>query len=114
MKTKYYVIYMDYSEYNQFEGSWERLVKDYDSFNEAKKEADDMRSSHYDREVVGPLVEVSSASEIVDLEKYKKALSLIDGVYDLVFIRSAQSSAQQKWKQDWLNAARELGASLEV
>lgn len=39
--------------------------------------------------------------------------SLIDGVYDIVFIYKAESPAQIKWREDWLKNARKFGASLD-
>ena len=34
---KYYVIYEEYTEYNQFEGTYDYIVKSFDDFNEAKE-----------------------------------------------------------------------------
>ena len=45
-------------------------------------------------------------------EKLKRAVSLIDGVYEIVEIWGAGelSPSQRKWKEEWLRKARELGA----
>lgn len=53
---KYYVIYKQYTEYNQFEGSWD---KDYDCFNNyevAKSTKEHMCKSGNYTDVIGPLV----------------------------------------------------------
>lgn len=51
----YYVLYRYYSEYNQFEGSWD---KDWDSFDSEEEAKDFMKrlkdNSNY-RDLIGPL-----------------------------------------------------------
>jgi hypothetical protein len=63
---KYYVIYESYSEYNQFEGSWDLKLKEFDSIQEANKWLDNntyvKECRLYNRTLIGPLVEVSSLS----------------------------------------------------
>jgi UTP-glucose-1-phosphate uridylyltransferase len=40
-------------------------------------------------------------------------VSLVDGVYDLVFRYKPESQAQAKWREDWLEKARKHGVGLE-
>lgn len=47
---KFYVIYDYYTEYNQFEGFWDKEYKEFDSYQEAQKFADDEEGS------IGPLI----------------------------------------------------------
>ncbi len=46
-------------------------------------------------------------------ERYKDACSLLDGVYDVIFIWQPKSPSQEVWKKQWLERARAHGASLE-
>ena len=51
----YYVLYEEYSEYNQFEGSWD---KDWKSFNTEKEAIDyvlSIQKNHNYHNVIGPL-----------------------------------------------------------
>lgn len=60
MKAKFYVVYESYTEYNQFEGSWDLQIKDFKTF----KEADDWMKTSWDADackrhgakMIGPLV----------------------------------------------------------
>jgi hypothetical protein len=45
-------------------------------------------------------------------ETYDKAVSLVDGCYDTIFIYKA-SSNEEDWKKNWLQRGKELGAGLE-
>ena len=46
-------------------------------------------------------------------ENINEMRSLIDAVYDLVYIFKPSSPAQEEWKKKWLETARKYGASLE-
>lgn len=43
----------------------------------------------------------------------QKALSLLDGVYEIVELWKAESPSQKKWKSDWLRDVRMLGGGPE-
>lgn len=56
---KYYIIYEEYTEYNQFEGIWEISYKEFGSYQDAKDwiedsfEAEEARRN--ERKLIGPL-----------------------------------------------------------
>jgi hypothetical protein len=58
---KYYVIYQDYTEYNQFEGDWSTQFKTFNSCKEAEKWIKDVRSNSDIKDVIGPLTRVVKA-----------------------------------------------------
>ena len=39
--------------------------------------------------------------------------SMVDGVYELVFVYKPESPAQAKWRQDWLENAKRHGAGFD-
>lgn len=60
MKDKFYVVYESYTDYNQFEGSWDLQIEDFPTF----KEAEDWIKTSWDADacrrhgakIIGPLV----------------------------------------------------------
>lgn len=52
---KWYVIHLEYTEYNQFEGSWDSQYSYFDKLTECE---DFIRSLSDDEFVAGPLVEL--------------------------------------------------------
>jgi hypothetical protein len=63
---KYYVIYDDYTEYNQFEGSWDKQFKEFDNLASAKGFINSFREYGDQRDPIGPLVNVT------DVRSFKK------------------------------------------
>lgn len=55
---KYYVIYQDYTEYNQFEGSWSTQFKIFNSRKEAEDWIKAVKSNNNIKDVIGPLTRV--------------------------------------------------------
>lgn len=59
---KYYVIYEYYSEYNQFEGSWDLQLEEFSSLTAAKEWINNSRCAEecrlYERKLIGPLKKV--------------------------------------------------------
>lgn len=61
MKAQFYVVYEEYSEFNQFEGEWNLYIKEFSTLAEAdewlrtSREADDARRCK--RKLIGPLTE---------------------------------------------------------
>lgn len=53
---KYYVIYNSYTEYNQFEGSWDVSYEVFNAHKEAKTFAEEQKRK--DTLIAGPLMEV--------------------------------------------------------
>jgi len=57
---KYYIIYEEYTDYNQFEGCWEISVEEFDSIENAEswlntsERASECKT--YERKLIGPLV----------------------------------------------------------
>lgn len=58
MNKLYYVIYENYTEYNQFEGCWDWVVKEFDSEKKAREFANKIRPSQDTRKLIGPVQEV--------------------------------------------------------
>lgn len=54
---KYYVIYQDYTEYNQFEGDWSTQFKTFNSRKEAEKWIKDVKGNGNVGDVIGPLTD---------------------------------------------------------
>ncbi len=52
---KYYIIYKEYTEYNQFEGSWDTVVEEFPTLEECQKSVYDMEKNNNIKEIVGPL-----------------------------------------------------------
>lgn len=42
MKKQYYIVYEEYCEYNQFEGSWDYVVEKFKDFVEAKQKYENL------------------------------------------------------------------------
>lgn len=59
MKAQFYVVYESYTDYNQFEGSWDLQIKDFPSFKEAddwmKTSQDADACRRYGAKLIGPL-----------------------------------------------------------
>ena len=47
------------------------------------------------------------------LKNLSELVSLVDGVYDLVFIYKPDGPYNKKWREDWLKKAEKYGASLD-
>lgn len=52
---KYYVMYKSYTEYNQFEGSWDLDKEEFISFEEAERWIEEAQTSSDIRDIIGPL-----------------------------------------------------------
>lgn len=52
---RYYVIYRYYSEYNQFEGSWDTY---HNEFDDEQKARDYIKTLGKDEFIAGPLIEL--------------------------------------------------------
>lgn len=56
---KYYVIYEYYTDYNQFEGSWDLQIEEFESLDKFKKWLESSRCAKdcitYNRKLIGPL-----------------------------------------------------------
>ena len=59
--------------------------------------------------------DVSALADVI--EKQAKCIidmaSLIDGVYETVFMQKPQSTSQVQWKRDWLAKAKKFGAGFD-
>jgi len=55
---KYIVIFEEYSDYNQFEGSWDKDWSFFAKLKEAEVFAANLKGNHNYRNVVGPLTEI--------------------------------------------------------
>lgn len=56
---KHYIVFEDYSEYNQFEGSYDWIVEEFKTLQQANKRVDELKhlqGSGYVRKIIGPLV----------------------------------------------------------
>lgn len=53
---KYFVIYQEYTEYNQFEGSWDTEYHSFDDLDKAKAFAASCEKSYSLRLLAGPLI----------------------------------------------------------
>lgn len=59
---KYYIIYEEYSDYNQFEGNWTQKIQTFNSYEAAKKELNGLRTCYYHtnyRKRIGPLIKAT-------------------------------------------------------
>lgn len=56
----YYIIYEDYTEWNQFEGEWSIRFNKFDNLEDAKRFRDSCNQSHYIRNVSPVLIEHES------------------------------------------------------
>lgn len=53
---KYFIIYEDYTEYNQFEGSWDTRVARFSTLEKARRWLKEAKLSHNIKNIIGPLV----------------------------------------------------------
>lgn len=58
MSNKFYVIYEEYSEYNQFEGTWDTMAEDFDTEEAANLFIAGLTHQDY-QNIIGPLVNVN-------------------------------------------------------
>ena len=62
---KYYILYEDYSEYNQFEGYWELRKETFTSLMAAKKAIKNLKGDNNNyRHVIGPLIHTCNLKNI--------------------------------------------------
>ena len=58
---KYYIVFEDYAEYNQFEGSYDWLVEEFRTIDQANKRNEELKHlqvNGYVRKIIGPLQKV--------------------------------------------------------
>ena len=56
INTDYYVVYEEYAEYNQFEGTWDLCLKKFKSVNKALAFIDQIEGNPNYRKCTRPLV----------------------------------------------------------
>lgn len=61
---KYYVLYQEYSEYNQFEGEWITAYETFSSMNAAKKYITFLKKNNNYRRIIGPLIHTCNLKNI--------------------------------------------------
>jgi hypothetical protein len=59
MKDKFYIVYMEYSEYNQFEGSWDLRVDRFKTHLAASKAREALLKSNDVKDVTPILIAVT-------------------------------------------------------